>query len=568
MPYATRVSYVAVGGQRDFDVTFPYLDALHVEVSVSGALLSSAAYAWIGNNRIQLVASVAGGTIVSIRRRTPLDRALVQFRNGSVLAEDELNRANLQILYVQQELTDLYEYSLERSQVRLGNNLSVVTTPDQIMDDLAAIVLADELLADLVNRIADSGELAQLILSEALRGAELKRGVNVIQSRVTHTETTNAQQAAVLSLLAIVAPDGQSMVLREDKVYRSTGETYAQAFTQISTNFGTQSASITSLGTAQTTANTAMARLTTTLGAYSGDGLAFVLNQATVKVSGGGTLAETFNGITSRLTTAEAAVVTVDSAVATESSARASAITGVTARLGPLETSVTTLASADTALGAKWGVALNVNGHVSGIVLNNSGSSSDFNIVADKFRIVAPGGGTPITVFQTDGAYASFANPVTVTSAGAYKLIMGPAFGVTNNLILWYGPNSITPTTATKANALFALAIDGSMVFPATASLRASTSVGSVSGGRYGVGSASTGSVTASATGGTGSLSYSWVAGSGITANSPTSASTTFTGTLTFAGQDLDTFAICTITDSGSGLQTQIIVQVIISEYS
>jgi len=42
---------------------------------------------------------------------------------------------------------------------------------------------------------------------------------------------------------------------------------------------------------------------------------------------------------------------------------------------------------------ARWGVELDVNGYVSGVVMNNNGSRSDFNIRADKFSVVAPGGG-------------------------------------------------------------------------------------------------------------------------------------------------------------------------------
>lgn len=38
-------------------------------------------------------------------------------------------------------------------------------------------------------------------------------------------------------------------------------------------------------------------------------------------------------------------------------------------------------------LEAKWGIQMDVNGKVSGVSMNNDGATSEFNIVADKFRV-------------------------------------------------------------------------------------------------------------------------------------------------------------------------------------
>lgn len=46
-----------------------------------------------------------------------------------------------------------------------------------------------------------------------------------------------------------------------------------------------------------------------------------------------------------------------------------------------------------TTLLGRWGVEIDVNGYVSGIVTNNNGSRSDFTVRTDKFSVVAPGGG-------------------------------------------------------------------------------------------------------------------------------------------------------------------------------
>lgn len=84
---------------------------------------------------------------------------------------------------------------------------------------------------------------------------------------------------------------------------------------------------------------------------------------------------------------------------------------------------------------------------------------------------------------------------------------------------------------------------------PPPPSLSGSVSPSSVSGSRSGAGSATTGSATASGSGGTGSYSYSW-SGGGCTPNNPSSATTTFSYTLS-NGQSISFTGTCTISDTG-----------------
>lgn len=400
---ATRVSHVAGIEQTDYDVTFPYLEASHIEVTVGGVLQPFSKYDWINPSRIRLKKAPAQGTAVVLRRRTPIEKALVTFRNGSVLTEEELNKSVLQVLYVQQELTDLYTSSLEQAQIRLGDNLGIVTNPQAVMDELVQMVLADELLADLKTRLEDINLTAETLIEEQLRSHDLKLGVNVIRDEVRVLSDTSGQLASVLDLLVIKATDGNSLVLREDKVFRGNGQSYSQAFSAIETNINETKASVTTLEEATIGPTGAVARLRQRLGVEDPNGSGFILNDSIVKRSSGETLSQSFNGILSRLGTAEAGITSNATAIANETSARATAVSGVIARLGQAESSITTLQQADTALGAKYGVALNVNGYVTGFIQNNNGTSGSFVVVANRFAVVDPNGGAPIVPFEVSG---------------------------------------------------------------------------------------------------------------------------------------------------------------------
>lgn len=58
-----------------------------------------------------------------------------------------------------------------------------------------------------------------------------------------------------------------------------------------------------------------------------------------------------------------------------------------------LQTQVTTAQSGVTTMFARYTLALDVNGYVSGIRSENTGSTSTFDILSDNFRILKPGGG-------------------------------------------------------------------------------------------------------------------------------------------------------------------------------
>lgn len=80
----------------------------------------------------------------------------------------------------------------------------------------------------------------------------------------------------------------------------------------------------------------------------------------------------------------------------------------------------------------------------------------------------------------------------------------------------------------------------------------ASASPTLASGSRLGTGNVTTNSVTVTPSGGTGPYTYAWalVTGDTFTVNSATSATTTFTISITAAGQDKSATYRCTVTDS------------------
>lgn len=192
MSYASRVAYFATSGQQEFDLPFPFIHRDHVEVRVNGALTLDKT--WVSDNRIRLPRASVLNDAVDIRRRTSIDGPIVKFNNGSVLTEEELNTAVRQLLYHLQEVDDLYNASLNAGMVRLGDKMNIPSTPNEIVDELVSMALADALLAEFRQRISDIDLNAEAIISQALR-------ITDAQGTIAAQWAAQANAAAVVNSL-------------------------------------------------------------------------------------------------------------------------------------------------------------------------------------------------------------------------------------------------------------------------------------------------------------------------------------------------------------------------------
>lgn len=107
-------AYTATAGQTSFAFTFPYLAVDHVKVSKNGVDLTTGfTVVTSPSTSITLGTGAAVGDIIKVYRLTPGRSAspnnvnLVDFVNGSVLSEEDLDRNARQLLYLIQEAQDV-----------------------------------------------------------------------------------------------------------------------------------------------------------------------------------------------------------------------------------------------------------------------------------------------------------------------------------------------------------------------------------------------------------------------------------------------------------------------------
>lgn len=135
------VQFAGDGVTTTFTVPFQYLDKSHVTATVAGLVTP---FSWLTDSTISITPAPTG--LVEIRRRTPKDTPAVDFSDGSVLKEKDLDLLATFGLYCAQEAQDVSEEAVASSS--LGTALSKVyqgvrTDPPTQRNDGTALKIGD-----------------------------------------------------------------------------------------------------------------------------------------------------------------------------------------------------------------------------------------------------------------------------------------------------------------------------------------------------------------------------------------------------------------------------------------
>jgi hypothetical protein len=161
-----------------FIVTFPFLEEIHITVEVNGAALALNNYSvstTSGVTRVFPTANVVAGNNVRVRRKSQPDLNLVDFENGSVLTESELDRAYQHNRYLNEEISELNDSSIQRVQgtqdfSAQDQNLKDLADPVDAQDATTKNYVDTELTTERNARIADvNAEETARIAGDALK---------------------------------------------------------------------------------------------------------------------------------------------------------------------------------------------------------------------------------------------------------------------------------------------------------------------------------------------------------------------------------------------------------------
>ncbi len=136
----SNYSFVQLPGNgvtANFQFNFPYMQRAHISVKVNGV---AASFTWLTSNIVQISPVPPNSSVVEIRRNTPIDTPVVDYFNGSVLSESDLDASAIQEIYIAQEQADQQGNSIkldsDGSYSALNRRIKLVDAPTQ-PDDAA-----------------------------------------------------------------------------------------------------------------------------------------------------------------------------------------------------------------------------------------------------------------------------------------------------------------------------------------------------------------------------------------------------------------------------------------------
>ena len=109
----TYIDHAGTQGQTDFAFTFPYLEDEHIKVEIDGVGTTDFTVVATPTAKIVLDTGLSAAASVRVRRRSAPNVNLVDFVNGSVLTEAELDLAYRHNRYLAEEIAELNDQSLQ-----------------------------------------------------------------------------------------------------------------------------------------------------------------------------------------------------------------------------------------------------------------------------------------------------------------------------------------------------------------------------------------------------------------------------------------------------------------------
>ena len=400
----TKAEYVGDGVTDTFAIVFPRISDTHVEVYVNNIQLATPLYWSVQGGNVVFLTPPGDQALIRIQRNTDVNNRLVDYNDGAVLTEAELDLDSKQAFYLAQEVKENYSDLIDNAVVALATNLGIVISdPDDVVDQLVLEVLADPLAATLQARINDIDLNAQNILS--LTGIVDGWGVNILanESDITAIDVrVTAAESDILTNAGVASANAGAISALDVRVTENEGDITVSA------------ADITTLQATVDLRNRTFRQPAAPTADNIGD--IWIDTDDNNKIyRWNGTIWEDSHD--AQISATAASLTTLESRVTTAEGDIASAEVTILAN-----TNATVTNSGDiTALEARYGVSLNVNGYITGFEQFNDGSSGTFQIMADNFYIVDPanGGQNPTIPFAVTGGIVYMDNVTVRSDAGA-----------------------------------------------------------------------------------------------------------------------------------------------------
>ena len=205
---ATATNHTGNGSTTNFAISFTFLANAEIDVTVAGVLKTLDTHYTISGSTITFTSgnTPANGAAVKFQRDTNISTKKVDFTDGSVLTETDLDTNSDQVLFAQQEITDKLSGIEEgatadqtnaeiRTAVEAATDSNVFTDADHSkLNNIEANATQDQTISEIKSLIAGSPLDASHLAANSVDSSELVDG-SVDTSHLSADCVTNAKIA-------------------------------------------------------------------------------------------------------------------------------------------------------------------------------------------------------------------------------------------------------------------------------------------------------------------------------------------------------------------------------------
>ena len=302
------IEYTANGSTTTFSIPFAYTAQADVAVFVNGV---STSFTFASSSTITLSTAPASGVVVRIARTTPITTRAVDFSNGAILTESDLDNSNIQVFQAAQEAIDTAQASIFKDADGKFN------AQTRVIKNLADPVSAQDAVT---KSWAETGVSSQLALTVAAKTAAATSETNAASSATAsaNSATASASSATGAASSATAATNNGAAQVTLATAQVALATTQAGLAT-------TQAGLATTNGATQVALATTQAGLATTNGAAQ---VALATTQAGLATTNGEaqvTLATTQAGLATTNGAAQVTLATAQKAIAVTKASEAAA---------------------------------------------------------------------------------------------------------------------------------------------------------------------------------------------------------------------------------------------------
>lgn len=171
------VRYTGNGSTTNYTFPFPYISTDHIKVRVNATLVTN--WSFLSSSTIQFATAPTSGAVIEIRRETPKESAIVNFTDGSVLLERDLDLLATYSLYLAQETKDGLESGMNQDSLGVwqAQNYRIANVADPVnAQDAATKAWAETAGSSFVGAAAASATAASTSASNASSSATAAAG--------------------------------------------------------------------------------------------------------------------------------------------------------------------------------------------------------------------------------------------------------------------------------------------------------------------------------------------------------------------------------------------------------